>query len=366
MDSVTDVTQPENEEEVVDNEGFDGLEDDLPEPVEEVKVERVIPPPPGLGLSAAPGMGDLAAKEAEAKDQEEYIMVYAVAEGCKLGRRPRIRNGDYDKKLKEIIDVAHKRRGELGFGIGVSRKYTQDRILKEMKSRFKGKKGDPAPKPVAKGRPVGVGKREGGLDYDCLAGRDMAFLAQTDAEYLDSCGGYTRLIGGTEGWQKAIDFLKKMKSVRQQLRCGVACSIILEKPTRLVMTGVTKTMAEAGAQPKDKLDERLAWYIPKMTAEEWSEMDPAHKRKREAWQPAFQRMNKSLTVRVALLYMEYASENALMVKDWRVLHGGRPSVSMGLLSGSDKTKEVKMDSLNKFKRSLEYIQAQSPGDLFPD
>jgi len=188
-------------------------------------------------------------------------------------------------------------------------------------------------------------------------------LAQDD-DYVKLFKGYNILEGGGEGMKECISWLAgKPKDERAKIM--IACIIFTEKPSDLLLTGLSKNMARKGKTKKSIISVEIAKFLPKIKKVAIDAMEPRPalemKMRRKEWPMEFQLVNMSMVLRCAYMMLQYVLDSMPKVGlDWIKLHGGnRPLEAVVPDKFVGESRKIRQAGFDKFKMEHDIVAADS-------
>jgi len=185
-----------------------------------------------------------------------------------------------------------------------------------------------------------------------------------DDEYIKLFMGYNIIQGGGEGMKECVSWLKG-HSKDHRSKIMTACIIFTEKPSDLLLTGLSKNMKKKGKTKKSVISVEIAKYLPKIAKVAIDAMEPRPalemKMRRKEWPLEFQLVNMSMVLRCAYIMLQYVLDKMPKVGlDWIKLHGGkRPLEAVVPAKFLGESRKIRQAGFDKFKMEHDLVKADT-------
>jgi len=185
------------------------------------------------------------------------------------------------------------------------------------------------------------------------------------------CAYYIKLFKGCDTFQSGgaellncIHFLKG-KSKEDRAKIMVACIILIEKPTDLLLTGLYRNKDGTRRDRWSAISVDIAKYLPKIEQETIGatelKNDVEMTMRRREWPEEFKMVNMPMVLRCAYIMLQYVQDVMPKVGlDWIRMHGGnRPLDAVLPDKFVGKSRKFRQDVLDKFKMEHGIVAADA-------
>jgi hypothetical protein len=205
-------------------------------------------------------------------------------------------------------------------------------------------------------------QKKGTANFDFFNKKEKKIVTtiKADNTFLKMFVGYTTIVGGPMAWERIAEWLDETSKDMRMKRI-IACVIFHLKPNSLLILGQTKKMKDANSKVKDRVDKKIANYLPKITTEALDDMPPGQKARYEAarlnW-GVFGDINRSMITRIGLLAEMYEPKYFPDLVLYNEKCGGKPDVRV--LTASKGMTQKTIDIFEEQQAAL--LKARSTWD----